>query len=92
MGTAAGHGKNSADAVDGYIKEMCNRGGDFLNAQDICNLLQSKNDKTITSIIAENDIKDIKDLLPNDLKDVKGTMSIHHVVWLKSKPKKSVFS
>ena len=88
--TSAGHGKSSADAVGGYIKEMCNRavacGGDALNAQDICNLLQSKNNETIT-IITENDIKEIKYLLLKNLKPVKATMSIHHVVWLQSKPK-----
>ncbi|KAJ2937230.1 hypothetical protein O0L34_g19420 [Tuta absoluta] len=80
----AGHGKSLADGIGGAVKRQLDKrvlyGEDVINATDAYRILQ-RTMKTVKSfIVSSDDIKNIKNLMPEGLRAVPGTMKLHQVI------------
>ena len=85
--TTAGHGKSSADGIGGNVKNMCDNavsnGTDVHCAQDMIDVVKSKNSAINMFLVTESDIKLVNNLIPDDLSAIDKTMSVHQICWTK---------
>lgn len=85
--TAPGHGKSSADAIGGTIKELCNRlvahGENITTAQSLYEAIK-RCSKVLAFLITEEHNRAITTLLPSPLNAVKNAKQVYQVHYVRN--------
>lgn len=89
--SAAGHGKGAPDGIGGCLKRTADtvvaQGHDIDSLPRLVEVLQENTRNIVLCVVHEDDIKAIKQMIPQSLPPFKGTMKTHQIVFLKDNPK-----
>lgn len=88
--SAPGHGKSPADGIGGNVKAMCDKavscGQDVRCAQDMANVIKSKESRIRAYVISAQDIKLIDDLITETVLPFPKTTLTFQLLWTNKNP------